>query len=263
MGAYKIARRRALNSAAMGALGERLFLGMSDSRRRSKWTRQAWSGTRAKLSSHARQKPYPQVGDDAAKRVGAIPDGFADELHERLRRLPRHHDGMDQILGGVVDAHEQGPLPASGPDDFAVHPEDPSPGGAQFGRDLQRGLGEPTEAVHPPVERGPADPNTEPALEKDREHPVRGQALDVQTDRFRDHVIGEPGTLPRRLPSGGEAATTLLTQEPLKGPQRSVESGWSAAAAALALGVDAAAVAATNAPFFPPNPPLSGRLPDS
>ncbi len=87
--------------------------------------------------------------------------------------------------------------------------------------------------------------------------------MDVEAHCLFDDVVTELSARSGRLAREREARCALLAQEPLQRLEGTTQGRWRGRRLALALGVQASAPGAADAPFFSRSNPLSGRLLDS
>lgn len=196
-----------------------------------------------------------EVRDHSRERVAGVETRLGGELRETIRRLRIEHQRVHEILGRVIDADQKTALVALDADNLAVDPEEASPLRLQLHGHLKRRLGALSELLHPAVERDARQRTTESLLEHHREHAIRRQALDVETDGLFYDLVGEPRARPRGLALEREGCAAGDAQEALERFDRSGATGGNAVGLAVALGLKAAAVGAADTSFFPRSAP--------
>jgi hypothetical protein len=117
----------------------------------------------AGLERHAREAVAPRLEKAAAEvrhqplqGIASGDDGLAHESVEAHAVLLGQHEGVHDVLAGVVHTDEQTRLVAADADDLAIDAEDPAPTGwRQLGGHHQWGLGRCAGGVDPTVEGEP------------------------------------------------------------------------------------------------------------
>ena len=102
-------------------------MGISESRRRSKCTRQAWKGVAPKWFAVCLDEAGAEIGDHAGQRMTRAEARLGRKADEPIGGLCLEHERVHDVLSRVINSDEQTVPPAPDEDHLAVHAEKPTP----------------------------------------------------------------------------------------------------------------------------------------